>query len=69
MADNNENVSLTDIENESHMNIELSGTESKIMDEGIHSMPVQSKKSDTDEMLTRLYSMMCSCLLYTSRCV
>ena len=54
MADNNENVSLTDIENESHMNIELSGTESKIMDEGIHSTPVQSKKSDTDEMLTRL---------------
>ena len=55
MADNNENVSLTDIENESQMNIELSGTESKIMDEGTHSTPVQSKKPDTDEMLTRLY--------------
>ena len=51
MADNNENVSLTDIENESQMNIELSGTESKIMSEGIHSTPVLIKKSEENDMM------------------
>ena len=37
---NNESVSLTDIVNESQINVELSVTESQIMSEGIHSTPV-----------------------------
>ena len=60
MAGNNENVSLTDIENESQMNIELSETESKIMDEGIHSTPIQNNKTDDNDMMKYLCSLLCS---------
>ena len=51
MAENNENVSLTDVENESQMNAELSGTESKIMDELSHSTPVPIKKSEDNDTI------------------
>ena len=50
--------SFTDNQTESQINSDVSETESKIMENVEHqSTPVQSKKSDTDEMLKRLYSM------------
>ena len=88
MADKNINVSVTDKTFTSEMGGhstpisqigESSATESVELDT-IQVTPIltryENRKSDTDEMLTRLYSMMFSmnnkfddCLLYTSRCV
>ena len=46
--DNNENVSFTDGSNESQINIELSETESRIMEDVEHqSTPVQNKNMMT----------------------
>ena len=59
MADNNE-ISFTDSQTESQINSNLSETESKIMDEGIHSTPIQNKNSDDNNMMTYLCSMVCS---------
>ena len=55
MANNNENVSLTDIVNESQINVELSVTESQIMSEGIHSTPVPIKKAEENEITKMMH--------------
>ena len=47
MANNYENVSLTDTVNESQISV----TESQIMSEGIHSTPVTIKKAEDNELM------------------
>ena len=71
MADNKENVSITDSTN----NSQISMTESLVMSEGIiHSTLLPTNRADNNEIMKMMQMLFNTqnnkfCLLYTSRCV
>ena len=53
MADNKENVSITDSANDSQTSV----TESQIMSESVHSTPVPTKRTDENEIVKMMQTL------------